>query len=159
MATLEQISQQIRDAGMAAEQKLPGGMGDELTPTEVDKEQLAKGIAVEMEHTNDEAIAKEIALDHLAEDPQYYDKLETMESEGVDKKLFSRFAAKRLRYLTPKDFIKVGLDKYKYAVHVKGVGTWYFNSESEAKREAEKQKQAGNFPMILDKGNINQASI
>jgi hypothetical protein len=37
--------------------------------------QLNKGIQVELEHTTDEKIAREIALDHLAEDPRYYDKL------------------------------------------------------------------------------------
>jgi len=39
------------------------------------KKQLNKGIKVEMEHTNDLDIAKEIAMDHLTEDPQYYTKL------------------------------------------------------------------------------------
>ena len=33
------------------------------------------GIKVEMEHTDDEKIASEIVLDHLAEDPKYYSKL------------------------------------------------------------------------------------
>ena len=37
--------------------------------------QLKKGIKVEMEHTNDESIAKEISMDHLFEDPNYYTKL------------------------------------------------------------------------------------
>lgn len=39
------------------------------------KTQLAKGIEVELEHTSDSAIAKEIALDHIAERPDYYDML------------------------------------------------------------------------------------
>lgn len=43
------------------------------------KKQLKKGTGVELEHTSDKAIAKEIALDHLAEDPAYYDKLEKVE--------------------------------------------------------------------------------
>jgi hypothetical protein len=37
---------------------------------------LKKGIAVEHEHTKDFAIAKEIALDHLGERPDYYEKLD-----------------------------------------------------------------------------------
>ena len=41
--------------------------------------QLKKGIEIEMEHTNDKNIAKEISMDHLWEDPNYYDKLETIE--------------------------------------------------------------------------------
>ena len=51
------------------------------------KLQLNKGIKVEMEHTDNENQAKEIAMDHLSEDPQYYNKLkkiETKESMGAD---------------------------------------------------------------------------
>ena len=38
--------------------------------------QLEKGIKVELEHTNERSIAREIALDHIGEDPHYYNKLE-----------------------------------------------------------------------------------
>jgi len=41
--------------------------------------QLVKGIKAEKEHTTDMLIAKEIALDHLNELPDYYDRLEKME--------------------------------------------------------------------------------
>lgn len=41
--------------------------------------QLKKGIKAELEHTTDKKIAREIALDHLKEDPNYYTKLEKME--------------------------------------------------------------------------------
>jgi hypothetical protein len=41
--------------------------------------QLSKGIKVEKEHTNDLALAREIALDHLAEFPDYYDRLDKAE--------------------------------------------------------------------------------
>lgn len=41
----------------------------------IEIEQIKKGIEVEMEHTNDKKIALKIALDHLKEDPKYYDKL------------------------------------------------------------------------------------
>jgi hypothetical protein len=54
---------------------IPGGEGAHLSPRDVDPEQLALGAAVEMEHTKDPKLAMEIALDHLAEDPKYYDKL------------------------------------------------------------------------------------
>jgi len=43
---------------------------------DVDQEELKKGIAVEKEHTSDPVKAEEIALDHLAEDPEYYTKLD-----------------------------------------------------------------------------------
>jgi hypothetical protein len=41
--------------------------------------QLTMGIKAELEHTSDRAIAKEIALDHLNELPDYYDRLEKVE--------------------------------------------------------------------------------
>jgi len=44
------------------------------------EKQLAKGIKVEMEHTNDSEMAKEIAMDHLWEDPKYYNKLKQIEA-------------------------------------------------------------------------------
>lgn len=37
--------------------------------------ELSRGIKIEMEHTKEYSIAKEIALDHLKEDPKYYTKL------------------------------------------------------------------------------------
>lgn len=41
--------------------------------------QLRKGIKIEQEHTGDLDLAKEIALDHLNEFPDYYDRLEKAE--------------------------------------------------------------------------------
>jgi hypothetical protein len=41
----------------------------------IDKRELAMGIKVEGEHTDDMDIARKIALDHLAEHPKYYSKL------------------------------------------------------------------------------------
>ena len=49
------------------------------------KKQLPKGIQVEKEHTKDSNLAREIAMDHLAEDPNYYIKLK--ESKSQKKKL------------------------------------------------------------------------
>lgn len=60
--------------------KLKGGRGDYYTPAEFDKEALRAGVAHELEHTHDRHIATEIAMDHLTEDPSYYDKLERMEA-------------------------------------------------------------------------------
>lgn len=45
------------------------------------KTQLEKGIKVEMEHTKDKSKAKEIVMDHLSEDPKYYDKLKKVEAK------------------------------------------------------------------------------
>lgn len=60
-------------------QQLAGGLADELSPEDFNPKALEKGIKVELEHTNDRALAKEIAMDHLTEDPNYYDKLEKVE--------------------------------------------------------------------------------
>ena len=54
---------------------LVGGAGDVTAPSNVNTKELSIGVQVEMEHTNDEKIATEIAMDHLTEDPQYYSKL------------------------------------------------------------------------------------
>ena len=53
-----------------------------FTEEKADKEQLKMGMAVEMEHTTDADTAKRIALDHLAETPDYYSRLEKMEDEA-----------------------------------------------------------------------------
>ncbi len=45
------------------------------------QQQLRIGIKVEMEHTGKYEVAKEIALDHLKEDPNYYTKLAKVELE------------------------------------------------------------------------------
>lgn len=54
---------------------IKGGVGDETEPQDVDGDELAAGIKVEMEHTRDPKKAQDIALDHLTEDPKYYTKL------------------------------------------------------------------------------------
>ena len=45
------------------------------------KRQLKKGMKVEMEHEMGVKKAKKIAMDHLKEDPKYYDKLEKVENK------------------------------------------------------------------------------
>lgn len=49
--------------------------------------QLKKGITVEKEHTSNAKIATEIALDHLSEDPNYYDKLDKLKLESKSEQL------------------------------------------------------------------------
>jgi len=46
--------------------------------------QLLKGIKTEYEHTKDEETAKKIAMDHIFEDPKYYDKLKKIEGENQE---------------------------------------------------------------------------
>jgi hypothetical protein len=55
------------------------------------KKELNKGIKVEMEHTDNKSIAKEIAMDHLWEDPNYYIKLKKIESLDMKKNKIKKF--------------------------------------------------------------------
>ena len=87
---------QGRKKKQMSEEKLKGGKADKKTFEDLVrknlehgtpygdvesklKKQLNKGIKVEMEHTKDKGQAKEIAMDHLFEDPKYYDKLDKIE--------------------------------------------------------------------------------
>jgi hypothetical protein len=67
-----------------AKDKISGGLADNKTPKDFDKASLKKGIKVELEHTDDRQVAQEIAMDHLTEDPEYYDKLEKMEADMLE---------------------------------------------------------------------------
>jgi hypothetical protein len=60
-------------------EKLKGGKGDDRPDSDFDKKDLEDGIKHEMEHTKDRQVAKEIAKDHLSEDPNYYKKLKKIE--------------------------------------------------------------------------------
>lgn len=68
---------------------LEGGEGDDLLPEDVDEDELELGIESELEHVKSnenlsdeekEALAMDIALDHLKEDPFYYTRLIAMEN-------------------------------------------------------------------------------
>jgi hypothetical protein len=50
-----------------------------------DKKALEAGIKHETEHTGDKALATKVAMDHLLEDPKYYEKLSKagLENEGA----------------------------------------------------------------------------
>lgn len=68
----------------AVKDGVPGGLAEGKDPSEFDPEKLAEGVKVEMEHTSDPAIAREIAMDHLTEDPDYYRKLRKVEGKDLD---------------------------------------------------------------------------
>ena len=76
----EDYYDESEDAGW--KDKIPGGLADRKTPADFDPKALSKGMKVELEHVNDRAVAMEIAMDHLAEDKDYYDKLEKMEKSS-----------------------------------------------------------------------------
>lgn len=59
---------------------MSGGRADKAKPSDFDVKQLLKGMAVEMEHTDDPMKALEITMDHLSESPEYYIALASMET-------------------------------------------------------------------------------
>jgi hypothetical protein len=75
------------------EEKIPGGLAKGMTLADIAKHhklplkslqsKLEQGIKTEMEHTTDKSIAREIAMDHIYEDPNYYSKLKKIETEGT----------------------------------------------------------------------------
>jgi hypothetical protein len=65
--------------------ELPIGKHDDIPDSEFDPNELYAGIKHEMEHTEDENVAKSIAKDHLCELRNYYSLLEAMESEAKGK--------------------------------------------------------------------------
>jgi hypothetical protein len=110
------------------EEKLKGGNADKKTfedlvsknlkgnkkQSEVEsvlKKQLNKGIKVEMEHTDDKERAKEIAMDHLFEDPKYYDKLEKIESKEATGSGASGAFVGPVGFDPDSDFVKRSFDE------------------------------------------------
>lgn len=69
-----------------AKDEMSGGLADERIPADFPKETLDEGTEVELEHTDDSDIAREIAMDHLVEwhdehgDYNYYKELKKMEA-------------------------------------------------------------------------------
>lgn len=70
--------------------RIPGGLGDKARASDFDREQVAKGIRVEMEHTSDPHVALEITLDHLSENPRYYDELAKLKLSRMLSREFER---------------------------------------------------------------------
>lgn len=66
-----------------AKKDFAGGIAANKSPQDFDQDALAEGAKVEMEHTDDPKVAQRIAMDHLSEDPKYYQKLKIV--EGMKK--------------------------------------------------------------------------
>ena len=79
---LEEAKESVprRERSSYKAEKLKGGMADGKDDCRYDQRQLEAGIKVEMEHTKDKKLAKEIAKDHLEEIPDYYTRLAHMEA-------------------------------------------------------------------------------
>jgi hypothetical protein len=109
--------------------KLKGGKSDKMSLEDIARKHsqfigtiqkaLEKGMKVESEHTTDKNKAREIAMDHLSEDPEYYEKLKKMEAKeqtgadasgSVEGPIFGKTILKKdihkLHNFKPKDMIK-----------------------------------------------------
>jgi hypothetical protein len=62
---------------------LPNGKAKGRRVTDFDPAQLKRGSKVEREHTSNPKVAQRIAMDHLVEDPRYYQKLAKMHLDGA----------------------------------------------------------------------------
>src|SRR5574343_1929167 len=71
-----------------------GGLADGIPDDAYKSKDVKKGMKVEKEHSKSKKVQKEIAKDHLTEDPKYYDKLEKIEKKaGVSDKVKMLVAA------------------------------------------------------------------
>lgn len=109
----EEVLQELKkywDPFYIKEDKIPGGLTDNKTLLDIAEKynievddlipQFRKGIKVEKEHTSDPEIAEEIAMDHLWEDPKYYDKLEKIETnESLNTPKFTSDFKKYISYI------------------------------------------------------------
>jgi hypothetical protein len=97
---------------------IPGGIARGMSPSDFDQDELKAGIKVEQEHligggyskAEARAKAQDIAMDHLAEIPDYYTRLKKMESD------VNRTAGRVLdfgrRSVRPKHSIKINGNTY-----------------------------------------------
>jgi len=75
-----------------------GGKSKGGEPEGLDPKELEMGIKVEKEHTDDEDVARKIALDHLTEIPDYYTRLKKMEDEAKGGKNESSYLELKARF-------------------------------------------------------------
>ena len=147
--------------------KLKGGKGDKLSPDQVNYYEFRKGWKHEMEHTDDIEVAKEIALDHLAEDPNYYTRLDMVELQAKkEKKKESPLEAKKGNFkdkenqmVSPK-----GIEKYKKNVgnkkekakKITGVKTMKGGSEAPKVIKEEVEYNSDQFYMWKVTGDVER---
>jgi hypothetical protein len=97
---LTMFSDEAKEYKIKKEEVLKGGLADNKTINDLAKKhkvdintltkELRTGIKTEMEHTTNKQKAKEIAMDHLAEDPKYYSKLTKMETKEGKKHISAK---------------------------------------------------------------------
>jgi len=88
----ENMANYIQKYTFKMKNTIKGGKADKMSVEDIAKKfkvsvdtvkaQIKKGISVEMEHTSDKEKATEIAMDHISEFADYYDRLEKMEKKA-----------------------------------------------------------------------------
>jgi len=93
---------------------IKGGIGDKTDISKLNQEELKKGIKVELEHTSNSKIAREIASDHLTEDKDYYKKLSIMEKSKLSDMKVKDIWHEKLGYISEDELESA---KKKYPLH------------------------------------------
>ena len=91
----ENMANYIQKYTFKMKNTIKGGKADKMSVEDIAKKfkvsvdtvkaQIKKGIEIEKEHTNDKEKATEIAMDHVTEFPDYYDRIEKMEKDAKKK--------------------------------------------------------------------------
>jgi len=91
-----QAAEDVRPQGGDSFTRAPGLMSQEIDGTGVigeveslsgvSESDVEEGAEHELEHTDNEEVAREIAIDHLAEDPDYYHKMDKHHSKEFELK-------------------------------------------------------------------------
>lgn len=79
-----------------AKELIPGGKAEGKTDADYPSDQIAMGEKVELEHTPDPAVAREISRDHLEEFKDYYTRLKKMEEQAKSDEVKKEGAAGEL---------------------------------------------------------------
>jgi len=95
------VKESLQDFIGEKEEVIKGQVEVGITAEDVDSREFLVGIEVEKEHSDNLAVAKTIALQHLADNPKYY-------SEGMKKGIFDEPAAINLykKYFIDKEKIE-----------------------------------------------------
>jgi len=134
-----------------AKERVPGGLAEGKKPEDFDAKALAKGQDVEMEHTDDPNVAREIAMDHLTEDPDYYEKLETIEKHA--SQLADRFLRKAMTESNPEDRLAQRyLAKKAALINTETASVYVLSGD-----QIEKILEEGEFSSALNDGDYNRA--
>ena len=92
--SIEEYRKAIKDAYRVDianfKDRLKAGRADGKPITNYDLKELLEGIRFEREHTDDNLLALEMAMDHLETIPDYYFRLHIMANEVLSEKLLSQ---------------------------------------------------------------------